>query len=274
MYGLDVNFLKDRGEQVTETQSRSSSSYGGTESMTPLYAGIGLGLLLPLLALGGWWFLNNRNQELTVQQADLTTKLAGLQAKQKEIDALYAQTKTIDGVTTSLVGVFDHIKPWSAILQDVSNRAPGGVRLASVLQTEDVPPANAQPVAAGAAPTGKASALLLSGSADGYDAVNDFLLTLKSSPFIDPKTVTIQKASLIDDPTDVKVETIAPPANAGGPPKSAPIVEVKTPEVVAYEIKALLNNTPAPEQLSQLESLGANGLVTRIQQLKDKGVIQ
>jgi type IV pilus assembly protein PilN len=272
MYGLDVNFLKDRGEQVAEAQTRSTSSYGGTESMTPLYAGIGLGLLLPLFALGGWWFLNNRNQELTAKQTELTTKLDGLQAKLKEVDALYAQTKQIDGVTTSLVGVFDHIKPWSAILQDVSNRAPGGVRLASVLQTEDVPPPNAQPAAAGS-PTGKASALLLSGSADGYDAVNDFLLTLKSSPFIDPKTVTIQKANLVDDPTDVKIETLTAPANAGGPPKSAPIVEVKTPEVVAYEIKALLNNTPAPEQLSQLESLGANGLVTRIQQLKDKGVI-
>jgi type IV pilus assembly protein PilN len=273
MYGLDVNFLKDRGEQVTETQTRSTTSYGGTESMTPLYAGIGLGLLLPLLALGGWWFLNNENQKLVARQAELTTELEGLQAKRKEVDALYAQTKQIDGVTTSLVGVFDHIKPWSAILQDVSNRAPGGVRLASVLQSEDVPPPNAQP-APGASPTGKASALLLSGSADGYDSVNDFLLTLKSSPFIDPKTVTIQKASLVTDPTEVKIETIAATPTAGGPAKSPPIVEVKSPDVVSYEIKALLNNTPAPEQLSQLESLGANGLVTRIQQLKDKGVIQ
>jgi type IV pilus assembly protein PilN len=98
MYGLDVNFLKDRGEQVTENQSRSTTSYGGTESMTPLYAGIGLGLLLPLLALGGMFFLNNRNQELTTQQAELTTKLDGLQAKLKEVDALYAKTKQIDGV--------------------------------------------------------------------------------------------------------------------------------------------------------------------------------
>jgi type IV pilus assembly protein PilN len=278
MYGLDVNFLKDRAEQVTETQTRSTPSYGGTDSMTPLYAGIGVGLLLPLLALGGWWFLNNENQKLLAQQAELTTKLDGLQAKLKEVEAIYTQTKQIDGVTTNLVGVFDHIKPWSAILQDVSNRAPGGVRLASVVQTEDVPPptpgAQPAPAAAGASPTGKVSTLLLSGSADNYDAVNDFLLTLKSSPFIDPKTVTIQKASLVTDPTLVKIETIAPSQSAGGPQKLAPIVEVKPPDVVAYEIKAFLNNTPAPEQLSQLESLGANGLVTRIQQLKDKGVIQ
>jgi type IV pilus assembly protein PilN len=272
MYGLDVNFLKDRGEQVTENQSRSTTSYGGTESMTPLYAGIGLGLLLPLLALGGMFFLNNRNQELTTQQAELTTKLDGLQAKLKEVDALYAKTKQIDGVADSLAKVFDYIKPWSAILQDVSNRAPGGVRLASVVQSDDVPLPNAQPAAV--SPTGKASAVLLSGSAEGYDAVNDFLLTLKSSPFIDPKTVTIQKASLIADPTEVKIETIAASPTAGGPAKSPPIVEVKPPDVVSYEIKALLNNTPAPEQLSQLESLGANGLVTRIQQLKDKGVIK
>lgn len=266
MYGLDVNFLKDRGEQITEPQVRSASSYGGTESMTPLYAGIGLGLLLPLLALGGWWFLNNETEKLTARQAELTTELDGLKSKLKEVESLYAQAKQINSDTDGLVTVFDHIKPWSAILQDVSNRAPSGVRLASVLQSDDVPPPGAQPAAT---PTGKASAVLLSGSADGYAAVNDFLLTLKSSPFIDPKSVTIQKASLTSDPTDVKVETLT-----GGPNTSAPQVEVKTPDVVAYEIKALLNTTPAPQQLSQLESLGANGLVTRIQQLKDKGVIQ
>jgi type IV pilus assembly protein PilN len=266
MYGLDVNFLKDRGEQVTEAQPRSTTNYGGSESMTPLYAGIGLGLLLPLLALGGWWFLNNENQKLTARQAELTTELDGLKAKLKEVDALYAKTKQINTDTDNLVAVFDHIKPWSAILQDVSNRAPGGVRLSSVVQSADTPPPGA---AAAAAAAPNASAVLLAGSADGYDAVNDFLLTLKSSPFVDPKSLTILKASLVEDSTDVTVETIDNPNS-----QTKPTVDVKKPEVVAYEIKAVLNNTPAPEQLSQLESLGANGLVTRIQQLKEKGVIQ
>ncbi len=248
MYSLDVNFLKDRGAKSQDVTSRRRSS--GPVNWTPAIVGGVIGALIPLLALGGLLFAQRNGRVLEAEKAEVDGQLAALQAEIAELDRLSEETKAIEGDTAALVGVFDKVKPWSAILQDVSNRVPGTVRLQSVKQDEET------------------GSLVLAGNAESYEDVNDFVLTLGGSQFFKKGEIVLQDASLADDPTQVEVKN-----ESGGPQ-----VEVEPAKVVSYTI-----NTPFSEwtyqgeagkpTLTNLSSLGADGLVTRIEELKTQGVI-
>lgn len=250
MYSLDVNFLKDRGAKSQDSSPRRRST--GPVNWTPAIAGALIGALFPLLALGGLLWSQKSASELQTEKTQVDSELAALQAEIAELNRLDAETKAIEGDTAALVGVFDKIKPWSAILQDVSNRVPATVRLQSVKQDEET------------------GALVLAGNAESYEDVNDFILTLGGSQFFKKGEIALQDATLADDPTKVEVKSSG---NA-----NAPQVEVEPAKVVSYTI-----NTPFSEwtyqgeagesTLTNLSSLGADGLVTRIEELKTQGVI-
>jgi type IV pilus assembly protein PilN len=292
MYSLDINFLRDRGVQP-ELVNRPRPAPKG--SMTPLYIGLAIGLLLPALVGGAWLLLGQQIAQKESKKAELAAELTRLQGERKKVDQLKAQTALVTDETNSLASVFDQIKPWSAMLQDIRERIPPGVQISSIQQTQVAatpPPAarttkkgtpkpvaspTASPASPGAkaAPTAAAAAsrpsmkLEITGRARSFDDVNFFLLTLQRSSFLKRDETQIVKAELVRDSSRVEVKR---PAAAPNQPTNNTTYEL--PKSVQFKIQTNLSDIPASELLRELNRKGAVGLVTRIQNLQEKGVIQ
>ncbi|MEB3337582.1 MAG: PilN domain-containing protein, partial [Leptolyngbyaceae bacterium] len=256
MYSLDINFLNDREGQATATAAKPAQVSVPMGEQVPLMAGLAVAIALPALTAGAWFYFQNRVTSLEAQQQELQTQITSLQAKKKEADTFNAEAEQIKAEIQGLVGVFNQIKPSSAILQDISDRVPIGVQLNSLNETG-----------------GKVN---LSGTARSYNDVNDFLLVLQKSPFLKPTETQLKSAQLTAYSTPIELAGANKPetsqATPGGEePKSD--VTITAPQVVSYTIETSLSDTPAAELLPALESKGAGGLVTRIRALKEKGVI-
>lgn len=271
MYSLDINFLNDRVERTPDIGP--SAPRGGQSSQTPLYLGVAIGVFLPAAVAGLWLFLQNRNATLEQEVARLDTELAAAQAQLQEVNTINQQIQQIEAQNQALATVFDRIKPWSAILQDVRDRVPAGVQIESIQQAETAAPAPAaQPTPPAdpnqpppAAPEPPPPTIQISGQARTFNDVNDFLLTLKQSPFLDAAETRLLTAQLVSNPVQVEVT---------GPEENRPQVEVELPQVVEYTIESTLTPLPASQLLQDLERTLAVGLAARIQALRDKGVIQ
>lgn len=294
MYSLDINFLRDRGIQADPVKRSKPAPKG---SMTPLYIGLAVGLLLPALVGGMWFFLQQQIAQKESDKANLDAQLAQLKIEQDKVAKLNAQTAEVEEETTSLASVFDQIKPWSAMLQDIRERIPPGVQISSIAQTAAVvaptpaPPAaraktapkpaaspspgaspgakkapNATAVAAAPRPTSK---LEITGRARSFDDVNYFLLTLQRSSFLKRDETQIVKAELVRDSSRVEIKR---PNNAPGQPTNNTTYEL--PKSVQFKIQTNLSDIPASELLRELNRKGAVGLVKRIENLQQKGVIQ
>jgi type IV pilus assembly protein PilN len=284
MYNLDINFLNDRPEYAVASGARSSAggggsrrsgssfSGGGAGSKTPFYAGLGALVALSFLSLGfwGWQFL--RNNQLKAEQTELAAKVTDLEAQQKELDGIQAQLKSAKDEITALTSVFSNIKPWSAMSQDVRDRLPSNVQIASVTQVE-APPATSTPTTAQVA-SGKAAPppppvglVKILGEASTHNDVNDFLVVLQKSNFLKPESTRIVLSELL--PPQALSQVSVPGANSGGSqqlPKLKPRVK--------FEIETALTDVPTSDLMRELDRKGAVGLVSRIEALKEKGVIK
>lgn len=286
MYSLDVNFLNDRQERPTEAGLGRGR---GVEraSPLPLYLGLAVGIALPALVAGFWLFLQSQNQQLTQQQTELDTQLSALNAQLGEINNINAQVSQIESENQALATVFDRIKPWSAILQDIRGRVPRGVQINQILQAEGTAQAAATPSPSpspaaspspGASPGAEQSAtpepppakVQIKGYARSFNDVNDFVLTLQRSPFLNADQVSLVTSQLVANPTQIELPTAAGGTNSGGQPQ----IEVQLPQVVQFTIEGGLTNLPASALLQDLERTLSVGLATRIQALRDRGVIQ
>lgn len=274
MYSLDINFLKDRTDRPVE------SSYVPTQQVRqnqrPIYIGLAAGVFPLALVLGAWAFLNFRNGELRAEIADLDTQLATVQALQSDVDAINAQVTALQTDSQALATVFDRIKPWSAILQDIQGRVPAGVQLSQIQQTQEAAPAPAPtpeasptptdgstPAAVPTVPEPPPSAIAVVGQARSFSDVNDFLLTLQRSPFLQAENTRLVSATLIDNPTTIQ---FADESTSGQ-------IQVTLPQVVQYRIESTLTDLPASELLQDLERNLAVGLAARIEALRNKGVL-
>lgn len=294
MYSLDINFLRDRGIQQDPIKRSKPAPKG---SLTPLYIGLAVGLLLPALVGGMWFFLQQQIAQKESDKANLDAQLAQLKIEQDKVAKLNAETAQVEEETTSLASVFDQIKPWSAMLQDIRERIPPGVQISSIAQTAaPATPTPAAPAARarnaprpaasptpGASPGAKTapnattaaaaprptSKLEITGRARSFDDVNFFLLTLQRSSFLKRNETQIVKAELVRDSSRVEVRR---PTNAPGQPTGNTTYEL--PKSVQFKIQTNLSDIPASELLRELNRKGAVGLVTRIQNLQEKGVIQ
>jgi len=255
MYSLDVNFLKDRhlkqtGEKTTADKMPTAINLS---KQKPLLIGVGVGAgllaLTGLLGLIVGW--QTSATQATIQTLD--GKLGQLQGQSKKIEDLKGQLTAVEAENQALVTVFNQIRPWSAILQEIRLQTPPSVQLTS-LQQVDVPanPGQGQP--------NPATQLKISGFASSYEAVNDYLLTLQASPFLQGKKTVIESAALADLPVQVANEY-----------KN---ISVSFPQAVQFVITAQLSDNPGTEQLKQLKRNGVEGVVTRINTLKDQGAIQ
>ena len=273
MYSLDINFIKERPEYKPSTfiQRRGSKLSLPAGNLSPLYLGLGIGLLLPALVGGGLFFLQSQNTQLEQKIAQIDADLNRLGIQEQEIKKTQEQTNQIQAETQALATVFNQIRPWSAMLQDIRDRIPRTVQIETLKQTAAAaapPPGQPAPNQPAPPPGQPASnpvgGIELSGVARSFNDVNDFLLSLQQSPFFKPTETRIVTAELIENPIPVVVPVL----------QSAKAVPVKLPQVVRYTIQSNLSDAQASELLRELERKGALGLVTRIRTLQQKGVIQ
>ena len=273
MYSLDVNFLRSRSDRQ-QTQFTQLAKKGlALGEKAPLIMGVAVGAICPALVAAGWLFLQSQNAQLENKVAEVEAQLNSLNAQEQNIKNTQAQVSQIQGETTALATVFNQIRPWSAMLQDLRDRIPRTVQIDSIKQiAAAAPPPAAQPPADGnnnAAPAqpaqpaqpaaNPAGGIEITGIARSFTDVNDFLLTLQQSAFLQPSDTKIVTAELVDNP-------LAAPSGSD--------VKVKLPQVVKYTIQSSLSTVPASEILRELERKGTYGLVTRIRTLQQKGVIQ
>ncbi|MBD2344513.1 PilN domain-containing protein [Anabaena subtropica] len=251
MYGLDINFLKDRPAYQPKAEKKSGAKLPAG-NLLPVYLGVGVGLCLPLFVGGGLWFLQAKTGELEQAIALLDEENKKLDAEIVSINKIKEQVNAVKAETQSLVTVFDQIRPWSAMLEDLRDRIPATVQIENVRQTAPTPPTAGQP------PGNPAGGIEITGLARSFNDVNDFLLVLQQSRFLKSTDSKIITASLVDAPL--------PPSRGNG-------VQIKPPQVVKYTIQSSLSDVPASELIRELEQKGTVGLVTRIRAMQQTGVI-
>jgi type IV pilus assembly protein PilN len=312
MYNLDINFLKDRsdyagagargpaGRSPSRRSGAAASSGGrsrgggGASSGSVLAIGALVGLLpLALVGLGWGWlaFQKNANEN---KLADLKVQVAEIEQKEKERDKAKADLASAKSQIESLTGVFSNIKPWSAMSQDLRDRLPAGVQITEILQKTEVPPApvaapttptTAQVAASGAQASPSAAPtpviqepigrIEITGAADNFDRVNDFLVVLQKSNFLNAdqtKIITSERQSEV--PVPVAAVPLPNGQTSGSRNQINPADLPKLPAKVTFKIETELANVSTDELLRELERKGAVGLVSRIDALKQKGVIK
>ncbi|BAY98699.1 Fimbrial assembly [Tolypothrix tenuis PCC 7101] len=263
MYSLDINFLKDRPNyQNTATKKPGVKIQLPVGNMTPLYIGVAVGICLPTLVGGAWWWLQAKNSELEQNLAQLDQESKRLDTELASINKIKEETTKIKGETQGLVTVFDQIRPWSAMLQDLRERIPANVQIEDIKQTPPIRPVQGQGQAAGTTPGNPAGGIEINGVARSFNDVNDFLLTLQQSHFLKASESKIKTAELVNAPSASSTDA----TNTNG-------VKIPPPQVVKYTIQSSLSDVPASELIRELEQKGTVGLVTRIRSIQKTGVI-
>ncbi len=262
MYGLDINFLKDRpGYLETTTSAKKGGARSASpETILPILAGVGVAGLAIGGAFGVKLYFEGKNQELQAQLDGINANIEQQTAQTQAIDAVKAETEGIRAQTLALATVFNQIKPWSALLQEIRDRAPSTIQVNNIQQVEvELPPdPNAAPDAPAAPPV---PGITITGVARSFDDVNDFVLLLQNSDFLGGTNTELISANLQSNPIQPK-----PPEGSN--------MEIKLPDVVSFNIRTPFSTKGASELMAQLESKGAIGLVSRIETLKQKGILE
>ncbi|MDV3347439.1 pilus assembly protein PilN [Leptolyngbyaceae cyanobacterium CCMR0082] len=193
MYSIDINFLNDREERPVVATGAPIVRQQPTSDRTPIVIGAGV-LVAALAGVGGFLgLLKYQESNLQKRQAELDSQLTELQAKLAEVDRIKAETAAARDESRALASVFTKIRPWSAIVKDIQNRIPTRAQLTQVSQTEG----EAVPVEDGGEPVvPEAGGISINGTACSFDDVNDFVLTLKNSPFLEGETVALTTSNL------------------------------------------------------------------------------
>lgn len=260
MYSLDVNFLKDRNLDLSKMTTVDPIASGPSlKQQLPIY--IGAGVMLALLSLSGLsilfisWQKDQTQQNIQVLEGEI----AKLNSQNQKIQQIEGQIKTLNEEITGLVGVFNQVKPWSAILQDLTDQTPATVQISSIQQAD--------------------KALTLSGFARDYGDLNDFVLTLQNSRFFNAdktKLVTATTEALplkAEGATTDKGDGATPPPAQGekGDKSAGPTVTI--PPGVKYTITTELTDTPDQELIDELRRKTAIGLPARFKIMEQKGIL-
>ncbi|MGA9379151.1 MAG: PilN domain-containing protein [Phormidium sp.] len=287
MYSLDVNFLKDRPEFVKPEPNKQKKKFN-VSSNVPLVAGIVVGAFLPL-AVGGFWFWQqSEKSSLETQILDVQAKLDKAAKEQGELKTVRQETDLFKQQTQALASVFEQIRPWSAMVKDISERIPPGIQISCISQVpasgtsssgggcQNVPnpPATTTPTTT-TTPTANAPAVVppqdkveITGIASSFDNVNDLILTLQRSVFLNNKQTRLITAKLVDNP--IKLER-----NPGKQQSSGNNFQVpELPKVVQFKVETSMSDKTASQLLPQLYGLGDLGLTARIEALQQQGVIK
>ncbi len=259
MYNLDINLLKNRPEYQQKITSQANQLSLQLVKLTPVYIGIAVGLLFPALMFLSLSLLQWKTAEVAKQTTKLEEQGKGLDQTIVNIKKMKAETTTINSQTTTLVKVFDQIRPWSAMLSDLGDRTPPRVQIESIKQTSPNPQTTANTT-----PSNTAGYLEISGFAVSYASVNDFTLSLGQSKFFNPQEIKIITTELVDAPA---IAGFLPPVARKSEVKIKPI------QIVKYTIKTGLSNVPASDLIPELEKKGTIGLVDRLRHIQKLGVV-
>ncbi|NEP19141.1 MAG: pilus assembly protein PilN [Leptolyngbya sp. SIO4C1] len=258
MYSVDINFLNDRQERQSEIVKAPTPGAAGDRK--PLYIGLGV-LVAALAGVGGFWgFLKYQERSLLAQQAELDAQLVVLQRELAQVETIRQQTAAVREESRALAAVFEKIRPWSAIVADVQNRIPTKAQIDTIQQTEGeavLPTDGSEPVPP------PAGGISVQGTACSFDDVNDFVLTLQNSPFLESESVELKGSSLGE-------------AVLGRCPGEASRDEPL--RLVDYTIGGNIESVPVQELerlLAELENQQASvGLAARIEALLETGAIE
>lgn len=277
MYNLDINFLRDRSprESIDLNRGLAQKKEPSLADKIPLALGACAFILAPATT---FMYLKNVQASTGVVNTEIKqieSEIADLGNQNKKIEAAETELKKVEQETAALVGVFEKIKPWAAIMQEVSDRTPPGVLVESMQQTVTTPPAPEPVVLQGSGKTPKPKddatkppapvvpdeiGINLTGVARTYEDVNDFVLFLQRSPFFKRQQVRLKDATMTSFPVEI--------TNENEVPKDATL---EIPEGVKFSISAQLNNVPASELKAEIEKKGSIGLATRLNTLERKG---
>ncbi|PZV14091.1 MAG: pilus assembly protein PilN [Leptolyngbya sp.] len=258
MYSLDINFLKDREVRVFDPKPRARGGPAVVGDRRPLFFGLAAALV-PLALVGGYWAVTrNQVNQLQARSAELDSELAQLSSQLAEISTIQQQIDAVRAENNAFVSIFDEIVPWSALLQDIRSRTPARVQIVSLAQTTTT----AEAADPSVAPT-ESDALSLNGVACSYDEINDFALVLQRSPLLQTNTVAISQAQ--------QQPTLLDPQTQGRCPGTA-VGDVDF--LIDYTIGASITDIPSSQLIDELERQGTVGLVSRLQALREKGVIE
>ncbi|WP_036482897.1 PilN domain-containing protein [Myxosarcina sp. GI1] len=247
MYSLDINFLKDRDLVTTsETTTKSLTDPSALADKAPIAIGAAVALIFPALMFGYLKRVEAKTAELEGEIQQTQGEIAKLSQENSQLDELKQQVETAKAETQAFVSVFEKLTPWAAILQEVSDRTPPGVRVDSLQQT-------------GA--EGEAG-INLAGVALSYDDVNDFVLFLERSPFFDSRNTKLNGASTTELAVNFEDEPELP--------ENASLV---IPQGVKYTIFAQLSDTPTSQLIQEINNKGSVGVVTRLKTLERQGAI-
>ncbi|TVQ56326.1 MAG: hypothetical protein EA366_10015 [Spirulina sp. DLM2.Bin59] len=270
MYGLDVNFLKDRA--IAASPGAVAKAKAPTRKVTltelvPLIGGVAGGLLVVAIA-GGWWgYQQLQIQQINEQLIVLDGQITALQQQNQRIQQLNTEIEVARRQTNGLAQVFARIFPWSAIIEDVRVRIPTGLQLRS-FRVSEADGAAAQPNPDGTMPSTMPS-VTLDGYADSYGAVNVFSVSLQRSAFFDGNTVRITEAEQIADPHTITAATTADGEGGGN-------VTIDLPQVVRYSITGNirdLTTLSSDELITQLRNKQNLGSVIRLETLRERGLL-
>jgi len=200
--------------------------------------------LTPALAFGYLKNVNAKTASVKQEIQQIEGEIAELGNQNKKVDAANQEIQQVQQETAALVGVFEKIKPWAAIMQEVSDRTPPGVVVESLQQNG----------------SGNGTGINIAGVARTYEDVNDFVLFLQRSPFFNGKQIKLNGASIAEFAIEVENEEDLPD-NAS----------LLIPQGIKYAISAQLNNVPSSQLKAEIEKKGSIGLVTRLNTLERKG---
>jgi type IV pilus assembly protein PilN len=235
MYTLDINFLSDRAADEAQAVERQPIA----DSQFLIYGGAVAAVALSIVG-GAFLVLNSQNESLQQKLSALNAEEAQLNSKLTALKSQETELQAIQARTGELVNLFVGNLPVSAIADDIRKRTPITVQVDSITQAS-----------VAATPQSPASsAISLSGKATSYNELNDFLLLLKASPLLEGKETILVSSALQPATTD------------------------KNFTLVNFQIRAALTTKSPADILPALQKTGADGLVTRVNLLKQQGVIK
>ncbi|MCA6611776.1 MAG: PilN domain-containing protein [Pseudanabaena sp. M158S2SP1A06QC] len=236
MYTLEINFLNDRAAPEALAVERKPIA----DSQFLIYGGAVAVVALALVG-GAFLFLNSANEGLQQELAKLTATETSLSSKIKSLEDQEKQLQAIQDRTNQILNLFVGNLPVSAVIDDLRRRTPLTVQIKSITQ---------QTAAAAAPQASSQSTITLNGTATNYNELNDYILLLKSSPLLDSDKTKLVSSTLQPATTD------------------------KNFTLVDFQILVTTTSKSPAELLPQLQKLGADGLVARVNLLRQKGVIK
>ena len=246
MYNLDINFLRDRGlEQSVEISDNfAQKKEPSIADKIPIAVGVLVAIIAPTMTFVHLQSVNAKTVSVESQIKQIESEIAELGNQNQKIEAANEEIQKVERETAALIGVFEKIKPWAAIMQEVSDRTPPGVQVDSIQQSG----------------SGAGTGINLAGTARSYADVNDFVLFLKRSPFFDARKIKLNTAGTTKFTVDIENEEDLPDN-----------VSFEVPNGIKYKISAQLKNIPSSKLIEEINKKGSTGLVTRLKILEQKG---